>query len=169
MRLWLDDQRKMPDDYDFHVDTVEDAISLIKEMVITHVGFDHDLGTPNTGYDLACWIEEAATMGLPRMTWSIQSDNPVGVKKIYAAMRKADRYWDAAEAMCRQHTLFDVVSKHFGDTKIALYWYTHIDDALGITNDKEVFLTPLQILLDNNGDRESLRKFILKHFKEEEV
>ena len=114
MRVWLDDVRPMPEDYDFHVETMDDAIDLLESYEVTHIGFDHDLGLhTQTGYELACWVEHQATLGLPRLTWSIQSDNPPGKKKIKAAMEMADRYWRAAEGMCRNHPAYAMVLTKF--------------------------------------------------------
>jgi hypothetical protein len=156
-RVWLDDVRPMPDNYDFHVETVEDAIDLLETYEVSHVGFDHDLGyeiegKERTGYHLACWIEKQATQGLPRLTWSIQSDNPVGRKKIEQAMGAADRYWDAAEAMCRAHETYKIVlTKLNGDEDEAIYWFTHRHPELGDN-------TPMQLIL--NGKTAELYHFL---------
>jgi len=82
MRVWLDDVRPMPEDYDFHVETMDDAIDLLESYEVTHIGFDHDLGLhTQTGYELACWVEHQATLGLPRRGmrfhfWPFQRFNP---------------------------------------------------------------------------------------------
>lgn len=147
MRVWLDDVRKMPEDYDFHVETVEDAIELLETLEVTHVGFDHDLGLETrSGYELACWIEHQATLGMPRITWSIQSDNPVGRKKIKAAMEMADRYWRAAEAMCRNHATYSIMlGQYKGDDDATINWFTHLDPKLGSS-------TPAQLILEDRDD-----------------
>lgn len=95
MKLWLDDKREMPKDYDFKTYDVEQAKELILTGSITHVAFDHDLGyNKATGYDLAVWIEELAFHGkIKPMTYSIQSDNSVGRIRIRQAMDNAIKYW----------------------------------------------------------------------------
>lgn len=101
MRMWLDDIRTMPSDYDVHVRNPEDAIAILKLGLVTHIGLDHDLadrmtGEPYalTGKHVARFIEEEAYYGrIPPMTWSIQSDNPDGIKEMRAAMINADKYW----------------------------------------------------------------------------
>lgn len=159
MKLWLDDVREMPKDYDFHVETVEDAIMVLEEFETTHVGFDHDLGeNEKTGYDLACWIEEQATHGLPRLTWSIQSDNPAGANRIEAAMKSATRYWRAVESMCKNNELFPILLKHFGSVPEALNWMTHRDPKLG-------HKTAAQMLLDAEYRR--LTRFVFDNFVED--
>lgn len=119
MKLWLDDIRTPPEAIEYDMQgalmnpstgwvwckTVEEAERLIIEGVVTELSFDHDLGeTPasrpdnvqleRTGYELACYIEELAVLGvLKRIKWSIHSANPVGRAKIYSAMATADRFW----------------------------------------------------------------------------
>ena len=62
MRVWLDDVRPMKDDYDVWCKTAESAIDLISCGHVTHISFDHDLGTDTglTGYDVAKYIENCA-------------------------------------------------------------------------------------------------------------
>ena len=94
MKLWLDDERPMPDHYDVHVKTAEEAIEALKTKLVTHISFDHDLGQEKTGYDVAKYIEKRAWQGiLPRVKWEVHTQNPVGRDNITNAMRNADRYW----------------------------------------------------------------------------
>ncbi len=105
MRVWLDDIRHMPEDYDIWVMKASVLIELVKAGVVTHIGFDHDLAVEHyyhndrddnhgTGYDVARYIEEGAYHGtVKRMTWSCQSANPQGKKRIEQAMQNAERYW----------------------------------------------------------------------------
>ena len=158
VRLWLDDVREPPEDYNVHVETVEDAIYFLETYEVEHVGFDHDLGYEKTGYDLAKWIEYQATQGLPRLTWSIQSANPVGAKNIEAAMKMAERYWRAGEEVCRNYAHYPDILKHFGDMSKTLKWFTHRDAALGE-------LTPLQMILVEQF--KELDKFIAENFIED--
>lgn len=102
MKLWLDDVRQMPFDYDLHVKTAPHAITLIKTGLITCVSLDHDLGDidhegnpTGTGRDVASKIEEMAYYGaLTRIEWHVHSANPVGVEAMEAALRNADKYWN---------------------------------------------------------------------------
>lgn len=93
MRLWLDDIRPMPDGYDVWCRTSDEAITQLLTRSVTHISFDHDLGGDDTGYLVAMWIEEqvytAEYFTMP--TWSIHSANPVGARRIRAAMESADR------------------------------------------------------------------------------
>lgn len=106
MRVWLDDIRSMPEGYDLHVRTAWEAKQALVTRRVTHISLDHDLALEHyhtdldkqlaeeTGYDVACWIEEAArNAGLPPLTWAVHSQNPVGAERIRAAMERAERYW----------------------------------------------------------------------------
>jgi len=105
MKLWLDDERPAPVGFDIHVKTAGDAIRLIKSGRVTEVSLDHDLGrsddpdiSPGTGYDVAVWLEENAHTGkLPRLTWNVHSANPVGRRRMEAALGNADKFWDQKE------------------------------------------------------------------------
>lgn len=99
MRLWLDDIREIPDDFDHWAKTAQEAIHAMVYYRITHISFDHDLGhDTKTGYTVAKWIEMQAFNGwLAPITWQIHSANPVGRKNIQAAMEAADRYWSRHE------------------------------------------------------------------------
>lgn len=99
MRVWLDDIREMPEGFDLHARTFEEAIDLLKTGDITHLSFDHDLGmagetVAKTGYDVAVWIESKAFAGkLSPLTWEIHSANPVGRRNIEVAMNNATFLW----------------------------------------------------------------------------
>ena len=89
MRLWLDDLRPMPEDYDFHAESAIDAMFLMAKFDISFISFDHDLGDNYTGYYLAVWIENMAAKGFRPPAYRIHSANPVGAKNIDMAMKKA--------------------------------------------------------------------------------
>ena len=96
MRLWIDDVRTMPKDYDVWAKTAEEAILALRTGKVTHASFDHDLGdeTEKTGYDVAVWIERHAYLNkLKQFTYDVHSANPVGVERIKQALRMADQYW----------------------------------------------------------------------------
>ncbi|MBY0227710.1 MAG: hypothetical protein K2W96_00380 [Gemmataceae bacterium] len=95
MRLYLDDVRDMPPGFDHCARTAAEALDLLRTGRVAFLSFDHDLGTEETGYTVASWIERAAFDGtLPRLGWAVHSANPVGRANIEAAMRNADRFWD---------------------------------------------------------------------------
>ena len=97
MRVWLDDVRPKPDDFDVHIKDIKSAKELVITGRVTFLSFDHDLGHMSdnyTGYDLAVFVEELAAEGLiPKFGWAVHSSNPVGAEKIRQAMRSADRFW----------------------------------------------------------------------------
>jgi len=108
MRLWIDDVRPMPDDYDLWAKTaIEAKVYIGSNLDITHVSFDHDLGDENgTGYDVACFVEVISESDywlrnrpevkpiIKPFTWDIHSANPVGSKRIEQAMKNAERFWN---------------------------------------------------------------------------
>ena len=101
MKLWLDDVREMPQEYDVWAKNAHEAIGMLMVENITHIAFDHDLGVERspyaqfvTGYDVAKCIETLARLGLVgRLEWSIHTDNPSGRKRIRQAMESAERFW----------------------------------------------------------------------------
>lgn len=94
MRIWLDDLRPAPDGW-YHCRTAEEAILLLGSGDVTAVSLDHDLGTPLSGYEVACFIERGAFEGtLPRIVCHVHSQNPEGAKRMEAALLKARACWD---------------------------------------------------------------------------
>lgn len=95
MRLYLDDERPTPPGWE-RATTAAEAVARLQAGGIVEISLDHDLGPPEagTGYDVACWIEEAAATGrLPALLWRIHSANPVGRARMEAALRSAERWW----------------------------------------------------------------------------
>lgn len=96
MRVWLDDERPMPDGYDIHVRNSEYMKCLIDTGLITKLSLDHDLGVGRpTGYDIAKYLEEKYANGDMNIwiTFLVHSQNPVGVTNIKRALQSAYRYW----------------------------------------------------------------------------
>lgn len=94
MKLYLDDVRDLPHDYDVLVRDAQTCIDLLKTGLITHVSLDHDLGTEMTGYDVAKFLEQAAfEKRIPQLTWNVHSANPVGAKQMSRALENAEYYW----------------------------------------------------------------------------
>jgi phosphopantothenoylcysteine synthetase/decarboxylase len=96
MRIWLDDERPMPQGFDKHFRTGEEVMDILtySRSLITHIDFDHDLGKGITGYDVAHFIERLAEKRLVNpISWHVHSSNPVGSKRIEQAMKSAERFW----------------------------------------------------------------------------
>lgn len=101
VKVWLDDVRPMPEGFDVHVKTAEEAIDLISLGGVSKISFDHDLGTELTGYDVAKKIEELAfNFKIFPIEWIIHSQNGVGAENIKRAMKKADEYWNRSKLSC---------------------------------------------------------------------
>lgn len=97
MRIWLDDERPMPEEgFDLHCKTALEAINLLRSGKVTFISLDHDLGPPEagTGYDVANWIEEQAFhCNLDRVDWEVHSANPVGRRSMRTALEQANKWW----------------------------------------------------------------------------
>lgn len=96
VRMWLDDERPMPVDFDMHVRTAKEAIEAIKSGRVAEASLDHDLGGEEngTGYEVAKFIEEAAFQGaLAPMRISVHSANPIGRNNMNMCINNAMRYW----------------------------------------------------------------------------
>lgn len=102
MKVWLDDTRRAPKGWVL-VQTPWDFRELLNRFSkqITHVSFDHDLGSGcETGYDLAKDIEESVLGADKTIGWPINHDiifyvhsaNPVGAKRIQAALNNALKF-----------------------------------------------------------------------------
>lgn len=95
-KVWLDDERPMPEGFDKHVRTAGDAMDLLKSGGVSFISLDHDLGNDSngTGYDVAKFIEEGAFLGtVPPMDVRVHSANPVGAAKIRMCIENAKKYW----------------------------------------------------------------------------
>lgn len=101
IRLWVDDIRPAPPEYNVTVNNVVDAIMHLNTGRVVEISLDHDLGDENvgTGYMIAKFIEMKAHEGvLPRLTWHLHTDNAAGRRYMDMALKNADKYWDKAEA-----------------------------------------------------------------------
>lgn len=95
MRVWLDDVRTPPPDYDIWVKKGEHCAELLKLGLVGHLSFDHDLGLGRwSGQTVALLVEQWAKHQMIRpFTWDIHSMNPVGRDNILATMRSVERLW----------------------------------------------------------------------------
>jgi len=69
MKVYLDDIRPCPEGWVL-ARSYEEAVELLKTGLVTEISLDHDLGeyypgvVARSGYNVACWIEEAVYAGL---------------------------------------------------------------------------------------------------------
>jgi len=101
MKVWLDDVRPKPPEFDVWIKNAERAIQLLRIGGITHISLDHDLGDgKKTGYDVARFIEESAhNKTLAPLRVSVHTDNPVGRKNMAAALTRAMEFWQNHESV----------------------------------------------------------------------
>lgn len=95
MRVWVDDVRPKPDDYDVWLKNADVTIRTLRTCCVTHLSLDHDLGDDvKTGYDVAKFIEEAAYKKiLAPLEVVVHSANPVGRRNIERALDRARLFW----------------------------------------------------------------------------
>jgi hypothetical protein len=96
VRVWLDDERPMPEGYDLHLKTAPEAIELIRQGKVSAISLDHDLGPTEsgTGYEVAKFIEEGAFQGsIDPIDVRVHSANPVGSFNIKKSIESAKRFW----------------------------------------------------------------------------
>lgn len=93
MRIWLDDNRPMPADFDLHVRTEAEAIEALLryEEMVTEISLDCDLGhNGGRGYNVALWItaqwNDGGLAGLRVLT---HSANPVERKAVTMCIARA--------------------------------------------------------------------------------
>lgn len=88
MKIWLDDVRPPPDDTWTWAKDSESAISLLRYSIepITEVSLDYDLGLYDTGEPVAVYLATLAYLR-PQIIVHIHSMNPVGRKRLEAALR----------------------------------------------------------------------------------
>jgi len=87
--LFLDDERFPPDDGKHWI--IARSVSEAKDVIAahgwpTHISFDHDLGTNETGKTFADWLVAKDLDGEPvfhvALTWTVHSQNPTGAGNI---------------------------------------------------------------------------------------
>lgn len=97
IRLWVDDVRPMPAEYNYHAKTATEAQAVLSKFQVAAISLDHDLGLGHfgDGHDVASFIEAAAYRGeMPKMEWKVHSSNPSGAQRIQQAMESAERFWE---------------------------------------------------------------------------
>lgn len=107
IRIWLDDQRKMPVGFfTHHAKSVVEVLALVKAHPVAAISFDHDLApehyaTPpdytrtQNGAHLAEILTGMAIAGaLPELLWEAHSLRPEGKADIESWMRIARDAWE---------------------------------------------------------------------------
>lgn len=103
MRIYLDDVRPLPGDFDVLMKHPEEVIAALKTGKVTVVSLDNDLGPGiPEGKIVAKWIEEAAFKGeLKRLKVYVHTDNIVARQEMRMALRNAHRCWIQQEGIKR--------------------------------------------------------------------
>jgi hypothetical protein len=98
IKVYLDDIRPKPEGFDIKVETVEQAIDMLKTGLVELISLDYNLGLNEngTGYDVAKWIEEAAFYKMIKpLEIRVHSADPVGRKNIEMAIKNANFYFNS--------------------------------------------------------------------------
>lgn len=95
MKIWLDDERPIPEGYDTYCRTAEQAIQFIKQGVVDEISLDNDLGTGYTeGKEVARFIERETLLGnLGRIKLRAHTSNVSARQDMHAAFRNIYKYW----------------------------------------------------------------------------
>ncbi len=104
MTIWLDDNLCPFDDTMVWCKTALEVIELLDTGEVEFIHFDHDLGGALTGYHVAVYIEELVQRGwLVPPDYLIHSGNPVGARRIDAAMKSAFKIFESRRAAGSRH------------------------------------------------------------------
>ena len=93
MRLFLDDERPVPDGW-VRVRWPDEVIALLEAGGVSEVSLDHDLGDDRrgTGYDVLLWIEEAvAVRGFTPPKLHVHSANSSARLKMEAGISSIEK------------------------------------------------------------------------------
>jgi len=102
MKVFLDDERKTPEDW-YRVFDPSQAIALLETGEVTHISLDHDLGDDDgigTGNDVLLWIEEQVAINdfvPPRIL--IHSANPSAVNKMRLGVEQIRKLYESANLL----------------------------------------------------------------------
>ena len=98
MKIWVDDIRPMPKEYNMYLRTVDEVISVIEYIEakqhysIEIISLDHDAGDygPPDYIKILDWLEEKQAIDNLQIDWlfDIHSQNPIGVEKMKQIIRK---------------------------------------------------------------------------------
>lgn len=97
IKVYLDDNRPTPEEYDVHLYLTQHAIDLLEFENVTMISLDNDLGpySPEEGYKVATHIEELAFHGkINKMAVLVHSANTVRQKEIVHAISQANKFWE---------------------------------------------------------------------------
>lgn len=94
MKIWLDDERPMPQEFNTLCRHPDEVINHIKNGGVTLVSLDNDLGPGYPeGYEVAKFIEEFAFEGGYAFEVRIHTANPTARNKMKQAIRNAIKFW----------------------------------------------------------------------------
>jgi hypothetical protein len=96
IRLWVDDSRKKPDDYDVHVFSAIEAVHILLRGTVSHVSLDYNLlGFQKSGDDILTAVCTLIQEGhnIPVFTWSIHCGMFDNAEKMRKIMQTINSLW----------------------------------------------------------------------------
>lgn len=96
LRLWIDDTRLAPKDYDIQVKTATDAVIILIENKVSHVSFDYNLESwKKSGEDIIAALIRLGAGGnlVQPFSWSIHCGMYDNAEKLRAAMATLIAMW----------------------------------------------------------------------------
>ncbi|ROI10840.1 hypothetical protein EGI11_02445 [Chryseobacterium sp. H3056] len=92
MKLYLDDVRPTPADYERVYDYNGFVEFIIANGIPEFISFDHDLGPGKTGYDCAKFlVEYCLDHNISKINYTVHSQNPVGKANIEGLLNNYNR------------------------------------------------------------------------------
>ena len=92
MKLYLDDVRPTPPDYERVYDYNEFVGFITANGIPDFISFDHDLGPGKTGHDCAKFlVEYALDNTISTISYKVHSQNPVGKENIEGLLNNYNR------------------------------------------------------------------------------
>jgi hypothetical protein len=93
-KMYLDDVRPMPADFDVHCTDYKSAVQYIQQFGLPiFISYDHDLGTEESGFTLAKFIVNYCIDNNKKVPkYTVHSANPVGAENIRSYMDNFARF-----------------------------------------------------------------------------
>ncbi len=94
IRLWVDPVRDMPDGFNARARDVMETLKYLRSGMVSSICLNHSSEDEKTSRDIALWIREQAFLGdLPRLSWTVNADEPESASGIIRALQSAEEQW----------------------------------------------------------------------------
>lgn len=94
IRLWVDPVRDMPDGFNARARSVTETLEYLRSGMVSAICLNYSPEDGRTSRDIALWILEQALLGdLPKLSWTVDADDPESASGIIRALRGAEECW----------------------------------------------------------------------------